>query len=386
MANLNTVGVNLLWLAPGVVGGSEEYTIRLLRSADDVNQQAELTDRLSFRLYLSAELLDAYPDLSDRFECVIGPKVAASPFARKGMRIGVEHSWLAAASRHDAVLHHAGGTVPFVRSATSVVTVHDLQPLEFPENFSPIKRRWLHTMLPRAVQAARTVICPSQFTAERIVELLGTSPTKITVVSHGHDPSVVSHPNPTGFSAKKFGTFVLYPAIMYPHKRHIDVVHALDRLRTRIEDLNVVFTGRPGPELESVLSAVHELNLQDRVHILGRVPSADLDVLYGEAAVTVIPSSYEGFGNPALEAMARGCPLIVADAAALPEVVGDGGRVVPVGAIDAWADAIDEVVSDPAASRLLVEAGLVRSASYDWATAGSTLLNVYRQAGGPYRR
>ncbi len=386
MANPKTVGVNLLWLNPGVVGGSEEYTVRLLRSADDINQGCSPEKRLSFRLYLTPELLVAYPDLQDRFYCNVAPGMDRFSMGQKGLRIGLEHSWLTAQSRCDSLLHHAGGTVPLVRSTTTVVTVHDLQPLEYPENFSAVKRLWLGSMIPKAITAARTVICPSQFTADRIVELLGVSPEKTVVVSQGYQAMESTEASSASSSTKRFGQFLLYPAIMYKHKRHVDIVRALDHLRDRLGDLNVVFTGRRGPEFETVSRLVDTLGLGDRIHFLDRIPAAELDSLYRTAAATVIPSSYEGFGNPALEAMARGCPVIVADAAALPEVVGEHAEKVPVGDVSGWADVIEEVVSNPKKAERLAEAGLERAASYDWATAGSTLLQVYRDALRPYRR
>ena len=388
MQRSKAVGVNLLWLDPGVVGGSEEYTVRLLRAADDENSRVDAQSRISIRLYVAPKLLVAYPDLNERFECLTGPRSVETGFAKKGKRIAIEHSWLVGRSRHESVVHHAGGTVPFLRAATSIVTVHDLQPLEMPENFSGVKRRWLSTMIPRSVLAARTVVCPSQFTADRVVDMLGVSAGKTKVVPHGINPleNATTSPTEVELLQKRFGRFMLYPAITYPHKRHADLVDVVDRLQDAIGDLNLVLTGRDGPESDRITERVRQLRLEDRVHVLGRIPSAELNDLYHAAAVTVVPSSYEGFGNPALEAMARGCPLIVSDAAALPEVVGEAADVVPVGDIDAWAIAVTRVITDASHAEQLRRAGRLRAATYDWADAGSTLLGVYRDALVPYRR
>ncbi|MGF1599360.1 MAG: glycosyltransferase family 4 protein [Acidimicrobiales bacterium] len=368
-----TIGVNLCWLVPGVVGGSEEYTLRLLRAVDRLGD-----DNLWIRLYGQRELFEAHPDLASRFEC----RSAPGPAAVKGARIGLEHTWLAAATRGDDIVHHAGGVVPAVRSTPTIVTVHDLQPLEMPQYFSKTKQRWLATMLPRSVRAARLVLCPSEFTAERLRLLLRVPNDKLRVVRHGHEaiePGVLdadAHDRLT----RRFGPFVLLPAISYPHKRHADLVVALDRLRDRCPELSVVMTGRPGPETANLRQLAARLRLQDRVHDLGRVSEEELDALYRSAVALVFPSEYEGFGNPILEAMARGTPVITTDAAALPEVVGAAGITVPTGHPVALADAIARVTEEPDLRRQLSAAGIERATQFSWLDAGRDLVDCYRQA------
>ncbi|MDH3680193.1 MAG: glycosyltransferase, partial [Acidimicrobiia bacterium] len=259
-----TIGVNLLWLVPGVVGGSEEYTLRILRALDQLDD-----DELWLRLYGQRSLFEAHPDLATRFEVEVCPPVGPS----KLRRVAAENSWLAAVSRRDDLLHHAGGVVPFVRSQVSIVTIHDLQPLEMPEHFSAVKHRWLATVIPRSVRAARLVICPSQFTAHRISEVLGTRPDKLRIVRHGHEecePGVLD-PAEDARLRQRYGRYLLLPAITYRHKRHADLVVALDRLRDRFDDLSVVITGRPDTEASAIDALADRLCLTDRVHQLGRV-------------------------------------------------------------------------------------------------------------------
>jgi len=373
MAAMVTVGVNLLWLVPGVVGGSEEYTLRLLGALDQLG-----ADDLWLRLYGSPDLFEAYPHLARQFETRVSPVGSAS----KGVRIGAENSWLAAVSRHDDLVHHAGGVVPFVRSQTAVLTIHDLQPLEMPENFSALKRRWLGTMVPRSVRAARLVLCPSEFTAGTITERLGVPPERIRVVHHGHEPTepgVLDEAADTALRAR-YGRYLLLPAIAYTHKRHADAVTALDRLRSRFGDLHLVCTGRPGPETPALERLIEELGLADRVHLLGRVPAGELDALYRSAAALVFPSAYEGFGNPALEAMARGCPVVATTAGALPEVVGDAGLLVPPGRPGALAAAVARVLDEPGLAERLRADGVARAARFSWLRAGRELGTAYRDA------
>ncbi len=373
MAAMVTVGVNLLWLVPGVVGGSEEYTLRLLGALDQLG-----ADDLWLRLYGGPDLFETHPHLARQFETRVSPIRSGS----KGMRIGAENSWLAAVSRHDDLVHHAGGVVPLVRSQTSVVTIHDLQPLEMPENFSALKRRWLGSMVPRSVRAARLVLCPSEFTAGTITGLLGVPAERVRVVHHGHEPTEpgVLDDGADAALRARYGRYLLLPAIAYAHKRHADAVAALDRLRSRFADLHLVCTGRPGPETPALERLVSDLGLADRVHLLGRVPAEELDALYRSAAALVFPSVYEGFGNPALEAMARGCPVVATTAGALPEVVGDAGLLVPPGRPAALAAAVARVLDEPGLADRLRADGLVRAARFSWLQAGRELATAYRDA------
>ncbi|MEM9134035.1 MAG: glycosyltransferase family 1 protein [Actinomycetota bacterium] len=373
-----TIGVNLLWLVPGVVGGSEEYTLRLLRALSD-----QEPDDLHLRIYGQAALFETHPDLIDRFTAVTAPQ---GPLGKVG-RIGLEATWLAAASHDDDLVHHAGGVVPPVRMAPPVLTVHDLQPLELPHYFSVAKRTWLATMIPRSVQAARVTICPSRFTAEAIAARFGLSADRLAVVPQGLD-GVTAGPNPPEVAAElaaTYGRYLLYPAIAYPHKRHADVVRALAALAERHPDVSVVFSGRPGPETPSLEALATELGVADRLHIVGRVPVDRLDALYRSATAVAFPSAYEGFGNPVLEAMARGCPVIASDATALPEVVGDAGLTVPLGDVAALAAAAERLLTDSTLAAELADAGPVRSGRYTTPDAAHRLASAYRRALRPTR-
>ncbi len=367
------IGVNLLWLVPGVVGGSEEYILRLLRAVDRLDP-----DDLWLRLYAQPELVEAHPDLLDRFEIRLSPV----NLRRKSARILAEHSWLAQASRGDDLVHHGGGVIPAIAPAPAVVTIHDLQPLDLPENFKNDRRRWLDTMLPKTAKSARAILCPSEFTAGRVRELLSVEPERVVVVPHGHElvePGVldeVAHQQ----NLDRFGRYFLFPSITYAHKRHIDLVHALDMLRDRFPDLQVVMTGGVGPRTDAIANRITQLDLHDRCHVLGRVSENLLDSLYRSAAALVFPSAYEGFGNPTLEAMARGCPVVSTTAASIPEVVGDAALLVEPSNARDLAEAMARILTEPDLTASLRELGVERAKRFGWRGAGEALLSAYRDA------
>jgi len=178
-----SIGLNLTWLIPGVVGGSEEYSIRLLAG---VGRLAD--SKAVLRVYGRRDLFERYPELTDAFLPVVMPGRRIS----RPQRIALERTWLTRASASDAVVHHMGGTVPFVRRrGTSrqvvAVTIHDLQPVDLAHNFSTVKRTWLGRLIPFAVDHADLVVCPSRFTADRIIDRYGTDPSKLRVVPQGYD-------------------------------------------------------------------------------------------------------------------------------------------------------------------------------------------------------
>ncbi len=394
------IGVNLTWLVPGVVGGSEEYTVRLLSAVG-----TELPDDLRLRLYGSQALLDAHPTLAEDHEFVVAP---VFPGGRAG-RVVMEATWLTWQARADDVVHHCGGTVPLVRSRPSMVTIFDLQPIEVPENFSAVKGRWLRFSLPRAAKAAKMVVCLSDHTAGQLAVWLGVDRAKVRVVPYGlpassvgpksdaevaglaeesdaEVPGLAEESSPSDgagiVSSKPWptGRFLLYPAITYPHKRHRDLLDLLDQMGPRFGDVSLVLTGRPGPESGSLSDVAAELGLTDRVQALGRVSADELAELYRSAAALVFPSGYEGFGLPVLEAMSAGCPVITSDAGALPEVVGDGGLVHPVGDVGAMTQLVTKVLDQPDVAGALRQRGQARAKDFDLDIAAQRLADVYREA------
>ncbi len=341
---------------------------------------------ISLRVYGTPALAEVYDRLfaalGDRHRLVVAPEPRSKPG-----RVAVENTWLARVSADDDVVHHAGGTVPHRTGAPAIVTIHDLQPLELPQHFGTVKRLWLGRALPRAVKTARLVLCPSNFTARQLADLLAVAPDRIRVIPHGHDPGGDQEHEPgdrtdgpthqVDIDPSRFGRYLLYPAIAYPHKRHRDVVEVLQRLGPANDDVRAVFTGRLGPEHEAVTDLATRLGVADRVHWLGRVPRADLDALYRSAVGLVFPSAYEGFGNPALEAMAAGVPVVASDAGALPEVVGQAGLICPVGDIGALTKAVEQILTDRDLVDELTAAGTARARHFGAGIAAQSLAEVY---------
>ena len=370
---MSAVGLNLLWLVPGEVGGSEQSTLATVRGL------LELADHdLDLCLFVLPAFVEAYPELAAAARTEVAPVDGRS----RARRVVTESTWLATRTRHLDLAHHAGGTVPVRRTAPAVLTLHDLQPLEARATHSWVKRRYLARAVPAAVRASRRVAVPSEFVRRTVLDEVGAAPDRIEVIPHAvpvRPPA--TQPAELVERYRLTGPVVLYPAITYPHKEHLSLLTAFEAVLDRHRDAVLVLPGGEGSSEGAVQATIAaSARLREQVRRLGRVPEPDVAGLLELAAVVAVPSRYEGFGLPALEAMAAGAPVVAADATALPEVVGDAGRLVPVGEPGPWAEAIAALLEDPVERQRLGDAGRARAATYSVARNASGFARLYHHA------
>ena len=369
------IGVNLLWLVPGEVGGSEEYTVRLLAAFADSG-----FDDMEVILYVNRRFTLAHPELMERFATRVAPLSGTSRI----VRVLAESTWLAARARIDRIelLHHAGGTMPAVRTVPGVITMHDLQPLANPERFGLIKGTYIRLMAPRSIRNADLVLCLSDFVADDVVTRVGIDRSRIRLIPCGvSDPGVAFDRQRCEEVLSGFGLtghpFILYPAITYPHKNHATLVAAFAQLAETRPELRLVLTGGPGSSEDVVTSTIDAYGLASKVIRTGRIPESDLDLLFRSATVMAFPSMYEGFGVPMLEAMSRGCPIVASRIGALPEIVADAGVFVEPVDVAGWASAVGQLLDDPDRRSALSRNGFRRSREFSWPAAADALHSVY---------
>ena len=374
------VGVNLMWLVPGEVGGSEEHTVRLLSALAELDPPD-----LEVSLYVNRRFGEVHGDLAARHRTVVAPVSGSS----RPLRVAAEATWLAARAHRDRLdlLHHAGGTMPLLRTVPGVVTLHDLQPVTHPERFGPVKRTYIRAVAPRSLRAASAVVCLTSFTAADAVRTAHVDPDRVHLVPSGiADPGPGPDPVVQDAVLERYGLlgcpFVLYPAITYPHKNHETLVAALARVAGDRPDLRLVLAGGVGPHEGVVRAAVEAYGLEDRVVRTGRIPEEELDVLYRRATLVAFPSTYEGFGLPVLEAMARGRPVVASRVGGIPDVAGDAAVLLDPHDTSAWASAMADLLDDPVRRTLLSRHGVERSHHFRWPDAAAALATAYRTAAG----
>lgn len=380
---MSNVAINLLWMVPGVVGGSETYTTRLLSGL------SERDAGMTYTLFALPQFAEAHPELASSFNVEYAPLTGQM----KSFRVAGENSWLAfqARRRRIELIHHGGGTMPLIRSTRSVLTIHDLQYLYFPEYFTKTKLAFLRQMVPRSAEAARLVLVPSEFSRRTVIERLHIDPSLVIVVPHGIAPRDVGEV--TSDVRERFklpGPYFLYPAATYPHKNHLTLLRAFLRVLGAYPESTLVLTGAKAWQewviakemAQRITSEIRKLGITSQVRQLGYVSTADLEALYREATALTFPSRFEGFGAPALEAMARGCPVIASNVTALPEVVGDRGMLVSPDNADEWADAMVHMIEDDGARAVYAERGIERAREFNWDVSAGILEEAYRHALG----
>jgi alpha-1,3-rhamnosyl/mannosyltransferase len=372
--------VNLLWLVPGVVGGSEESTTDALRAVGDALAAGDDPD-VEVHLAVLEQFASAHPDLASRFEL----HVLDQDGRDKRRRVLAEQTWLPSTTRavRADVVHHAGGVLPLRHPGRTVLTVHDLQPLDMPQNFRAAKRAYIRVMAGRSARAADVVTVPSEFTRDRVADLLRVPPSDVEVV-----PWWVAPPRQSdaaaGFPLPPWlgdDPFLLYPAITYPHKQHLVLLDAFALAARDRPELRLVLTGGAAAAERDVLARIRRPDLDGRVLRTGRVPIEQLESLFAATTAVAVPSCYEGFGLPVLEAMVRGVPVIAADAGSLPEVARPEDLVPPED-VTAWAAAVEAVVDEgPDARARRIAAGRERAARFSPTRTAAALLGAYRRAG-----
>lgn len=247
-----------------------------------------------------------------------------------------------------------------------VVSVHDLTVLLSPRTMSRWNGAYSRATLRRVLAAADRIIAGSADTANDIDRLLGVDGARVRVVPHGVDHAFFGAP--AGAPPLR-DPYVLFVGTPEPRKNLPRIVAAMARLRARGRKERLVVVGSAGWGGEQVGSEEH-------VMTLGRVDDATLRALYAHARCLVLASLHEGFGLPALEAMAAGCPVVAARAGALPEVCGDAAVLVDPLSVDSIARGIEAAIADREALR---ERGLARAPEHGWERAAAALAAVYRE-------
>ena len=287
------------------------------------------------------------------------------------------------ANRAGISLFHAPHyTLPFGLSMRRVVTIHDVIHLRFPAYFSPVQRAYARLMIGHACRGADAVIVDSEFGGKELLRCVPCPPEKIHVIPLGVSENFT--PEQDGVSADEFRRkhnvgrrFLLYVGSLKPHKNVSALIRSIGGLRG-LTDVQIVCVGERIEEDVALRSLCISSGIADRVRSLGWLPETDLIAAYRAAAAVVMPSLYEGFGFPVLEAMACGTPVIGSNAASIPEVMGDAGLLFDPSSPGELSVAIQSVLDDPSFRESLREKGLRRAKLFTWKRCAEETLTLYR--------
>ncbi len=279
------------------------------------------------------------------------------------------------------LLHAPDFVLPPTRART-LLTIHDLSFMVYPQTHVPSMVRYLTDAVPRSVRRADAVVADSQATCADLARLLGVAPERVTVVYPGVGPEFRPLPpeecEPVRARLGLPDEFLVFVSTISPRKNVARLVEAFGALAAGRPALRLVIIGQRGWMYEEVFATVERLGLGGRVLEPGFVHDKDLPAVYNLARASVYPSLYEGFGFPALEALACGTPLITADNSSLPEVAGDAALLVSAEDSAALAGAIARVLDDAGLRAGLRAAGPPRARLFSWDKAARQILDCYQ--------
>lgn len=280
--------------------------------------------------------------------------------------------------------HGLSNEIPFglaKKGIPSVVTIHDLIFLRYPELYKPIDRAIYTYKFRRACLEADTIVAISQQTRQDIQSFFGIPESKIEVVYQGCDPVFAEEiPMATQASIRERygiqGPYILYVGSIEDRKNLLLLVKALKGLK---ENISVIAIGKQTPYQATVEAYIREQNLGDRIKILNNIPFAELPAFYHMATLFVYPSFFEGFGIPILEAQLAGVPVIGAIGSCLEEAGGPGALYTDPRNEHELRGLIESVLHEPTLAKAMREAGKNQAQNFNPRKLAGDMMGVYQR-------
>jgi glycosyltransferase involved in cell wall biosynthesis len=353
------IGINLLFLLPKIVGGTETYAVSLLEALGRADRENE------YAIFVNKEAAQWHVPEQPNFHKVVCPIHAKSRLLRyaweqlilplQAKRCGID------------VMHSLGYVQPLRLPCKSVVTIHDMNFRNLGHAMSPAKRVALRYFVSRSAKS-------------QIVDVLGVPPKKVTVTYNApktRGSSVASLEELTTHCGVR-PPYVMGLSGLSPHKNMSTLIRAFSDLRERgFPDLQLVLVGHRPPGDQSTAGWMGSCGDSSGIVFTGYVADPVLASLYTHAALFVFPSLYEGFGIPVLEAFSCGVPVVCSNAAALPEVAGDAALLFEPRDARALADVMARVLTDGDLAGDLRERGRRRVELFSWAITARKTLEIY---------
>ncbi len=265
---------------------------------------------------------------------------------------------------------------PITTGSKSVISILDVSYVHFPGLFAKKDLYMLKVWGKFSIARAAKIITISEASKSDIIKAYNVPESKIAVVY----PGVKKAETDPKLDMDKYGVkgdYILFVGTLQPRKNVTRLIEAFSKLKSK--DLTLVIVGRKGWMYEDILSAPQKFGIADRVKFLHDVPDEDLPGFYKKCLMFVLPSLYEGFGLPVLEAMQYGAPVITSDISSLPEAAGDAALYVNPENADDISAKMQKLVDDPALRKELIAKGTKQLTKFSWEKAAKETLKVLEE-------
>ncbi len=263
------------------------------------------------------------------------------------------------------------------RSIVSVVTIHDLVWKHAPETMRPFSQKLDAKLMPEAIEMADWVIAVSKWTAKDLIAEVPKAKQKTSVIYEAGSLTF-SHSRSDYNLGEKY---LLFVGTLEPRKNLPRLLKAYSLLSCSIKDeYPLIIVGGKGWGEDDIDDIVKQLDIEKYVQILGYLSDKELATVYQEASLLVMPSLYEGFGLPLLEAMSVGVPVVTSNISSMPEIVGDAAVLADPYSVDSIKEGIEKVLTDSELKSELSNAGYDQSKLFSWARATKETLLVFEGA------
>jgi len=344
---------------------------------DGIPLSQSLTGVGHYTLELAQALARISPE--DRFE-LVSPSGSLSGLSRRfwwqmGLPLHIRRSRF-------SVFHGTNYSVPLVKTCPTVVTIHDLSLLLWPQTHAPHLARRARWRLPLMARKADAIIVPSQGIKTEVVEHLRIDESKITVIPEAPRASFwpVAETAAVRRRLNVGDDFILFVGTIEPRKNLLTLVRAFEEIiRNSASQTQLVIAGDEGWLTGELHGFLKNADFSEHVRLVGYLADDDLRALYSSCRIFVYPSLYEGFGLPLLEAMACGAPVITSNIPSIRETVGDVALLVTPTEVDELARSLIRLLENPTEREQRSAAGKQHASKFSWDKTAAATLDLYRQ-------
>lgn len=349
--------------------GSSEFCFQLLKKINEIDTKNEYT------IYLPQNPTSDMPKENKNWKYEIIPNTKLWTIFGLSKRLIKEKNL----DLFFSPTHYA----PIFLSCSQVISILDVSYKHFPEMFPKKDLLKLAIWGKFSINNAEKIITISNSSRDDIINEYKVPKSKVEVIPVGIKEVKVSKMDKNDF-IKKYNLsnpYVLFVGTLQPRKNITKLIEAFSELKTENlkpkTDLDLVIVGRKGWDFENILSAPKKFNIEDKVKFLDNVTNEDLPLFYKNAEVFVLPSLYEGFGLPILEAMQNDCPVVASNISSLPEAGGNAALYFDPNNAEDIAKTIEKVVSDKRLREDMIRKGKEQIKKFSWEKSAHEVIKIF---------